>query len=76
MQRPQKLGTFVLLLCLFVCFVLGVVVIVLFSLLPLSIAGAKRSVFTIYQVNLTQSTTLEQKRLDLRSLSPALPNLW
>ena len=24
----------------------------------------------------SQSTALEQKRLDLRSLSPALPNLW
>ena len=29
----------------------------------------------IYQVKLTQSTTLEQKRFDLRSLSPALPTL-
>ena len=28
------------------------------------------------RVKLTQSTALEQKRLDLRSLSPAVPNLW
>ena len=28
------------------------------------------------RVKLTQSTALEQKRLDLRSLSPAIPNLW
>ena len=33
-------------------------------------------VLTICYVKLTQSTVLEQKRLDLRSLSPALPNLW
>ena len=33
-------------------------------------------VLTICQVKLTQSTTLKQKRVDLRSLSPALPNLW
>ena len=33
-------------------------------------------VLTICQVQLTQSTTLKQKRVDLRSLSPALPNLW
>ena len=33
-------------------------------------------VLTICHVNLTQSIALEQKRLDLRSFSPALPNLW
>ena len=32
-------------------------------------------VLTIYHVKLTQSTAMEQKRLDLWSLSPALPNL-
>ena len=34
------------------------------------------NVSTICQVNLTQSIALEQKRLDLRSFSPAPPNLW
>ena len=29
-----------------------------------------------YQVKLVQSTAMEQKRLDLRLLSPALRNLW
>ena len=33
-------------------------------------------VSTIFHVKLAQSTALEQKRLDLRSLSPALPILW
>ena len=33
-------------------------------------------VLTICHVKLTQSTSLEQKRFDLRSLSPALRNLW
>ena len=33
-------------------------------------------VLTICHVKLTQSTALEQKRFDLRSLSPALRNLW
>ena len=33
-------------------------------------------VLTICLVKLTQSTALEQMRFDLRSLSPALPNLW
>ena len=33
-------------------------------------------VLTICHVKLTQSTAFKQKRLDLRSLSPALPNLW
>ena len=32
-------------------------------------------VLTIYEVNFTQNTALEQKRLVLRSLSPALPTL-
>ena len=31
---------------------------------------------TIYHVKFTESTALEQKRLDLWSLSSALPNLW
>ena len=31
---------------------------------------------TICHVELTQSTALEQKHFDLRSLSPALCNLW
>ena len=31
---------------------------------------------TICHVKLTQSTALEQKRFDLRSLSPTLRNLW
>ena len=30
----------------------------------------------IYHVKLSQSTALEQKRFDIRSLSPALRNLW
>ena len=34
------------------------------------------SVLTICHVKLTQSTELEQKRFDLRSLSPTLRNLW
>ena len=33
-------------------------------------------VLTICHVKLTQSTALEQKRFDLRLLSPALRNLW
>ena len=33
-------------------------------------------VLTIFNVKLTQSTSLEQKRFDLRSLSAALRNLW
>ena len=33
-------------------------------------------VLTIGHVKLTQSTALEQKRFDLRWLSPALRNLW
>ena len=33
-------------------------------------------VFTICHLKLTQNTALEQKRLELRSLSSALPNLW
>ena len=33
-------------------------------------------VLTICHVKLTQSTSLEQKRFDLRSLSPALRTLW
>ena len=33
-------------------------------------------VLTICHVKLTQSTTMEQKRFDLWSLSPALRNLW
>ena len=33
------------------------------------------SVLTICHAKRTQSTALEQKRFDLRSLSPALPNL-
>ena len=33
-------------------------------------------VLTICLVKLTQGTALEQMRFDLRSLSPALPNLW
>ena len=33
-------------------------------------------VLTICHVKLTRSTSLEQKRFDLRSLSPALRNLW
>ena len=33
-------------------------------------------VFTICHVKHTQSTALEQKRFDLRSLSPALRSLW
>ena len=33
-------------------------------------------VLTIYHLKPTQSTTMEQKRFDLRSLSPALRNLW
>ena len=33
-------------------------------------------VLTICHVKLTQSTALEQKRFDLRALSPALCNLW
>ena len=33
-------------------------------------------VLTICHVKLSQSTALEQKRLDFRSLSPTLPNLW
>ena len=31
---------------------------------------------TISHVKLAQSTALEQKRFDLRSLSPALRNFW
>jgi len=33
-------------------------------------------VLTFYHVKLTQSTALVQKRFDLRSLSPAIRNLW
>ena len=33
-------------------------------------------ILTICQIKLTQSTVLEQKRLVLRSLSPALPNIF
>ena len=33
-------------------------------------------VLTIYYVKLTQSTVLQQKHFDVRSLSPALHNLW
>ena len=33
-------------------------------------------VLTIYHVKLKQSTAIEQKHFDRRSLSPALPNLW
>ena len=33
-------------------------------------------VLTIYHVKLKQSTAIEEKYFDLRSLSPALPNLW
>ena len=33
-------------------------------------------VLPFLQVKLTQSTAMEQKRLDLRSLSRALTNLW
>ena len=33
-------------------------------------------VLTICHVKRTQSTALEQKRFDLRLLSPALRNLW
>ena len=43
-----------------------------FDLLPLVITR----VLTICHVKLTQSTALEQKRLDLRSSSCVLPNLW
>ena len=33
-------------------------------------------VLIIYHVKVTQSTAIEQKRFDLRSLSPILRNLW
>ena len=33
-------------------------------------------VLTIYHVKLTRSTVFAQKRFDLRSMSPALRNLW
>ena len=33
-------------------------------------------VLIIYHVKVTQSTAIEQKRFDLRSLSPMLHNLW
>ena len=45
-----------------------------FALLPLRRILITR-VLTIYQVKLTQSTALEQKRFDILSLSPALPKL-
>ena len=32
--------------------------------------------FTIYHMNLVQSTALDQKRFDLLLLSPTLCNLW
>ena len=44
------------------------------DLLPLVIWSCM--VWTICHMKLRQSAALEQKRLDLRSLSPALPNLW
>ena len=43
------------------------------DLLPLVIWSR---VLTIYRVKLRQRTAMEQKRIDLQSLSPTLPNLW
>ena len=44
------------------------------DLLPLVIWSCMG--WTICHMKLRQSAALEQKRLDLRSLLPALPNLW
>ena len=47
-----------------------------FDHMCLDLLSLSDGVLTIDHVKLMQSTAFEQKRFDLRSLSPALSNLW